>query len=273
MSVNLDKVTEILKECAALHILPRHQKLKSHEIRAKSGPHDLVTAADVESEIHLTKILPALIPGSTVIGEEAVSEGRTDLKKAMASDGPIWVIDPVDGTNNFANGGDQFGMLLALVEKGETRAGWIYDIPKREMTVAELGGGAFTEGRRLKIDAPKSPKLENLSAYMPFKGSTPEMQKSLKDAQKLLKETAPLFSAVHIYLAIVEGKRDFVMMSKLKPWDHLPGVLMVNEAGGYAAKWDQTPYRPRDADRPGITAAASKEIWDLTFNQFIKKHA
>jgi fructose-1,6-bisphosphatase/inositol monophosphatase family enzyme len=269
MNLDSDKISALLIECSERYILPRYKKLKDKDIRTKTSPTDLVTQADLDVEEYLTRILPGLLPGSIVVGEEAVSGGAIALD-AMKTDGPVWVIDPVDGTNNFVQGGDQFGILLALVDKGVTQAGWIYDVTAKEMTVVQRGQGAFTEGRRLKISAPAA-KLSELSGYLPLKATSGKLQEELKEAKKLLKNTQPLFSAVHIYLSLVKNDRQFSIMTAPKPWDHLAGVLMVEEAGGYTAKWNGTPYMPQDDTRHGVVAAASKEIWDLIFNKFIKK--
>lgn len=131
MNIDHDKIAALLREVAADKITPRFQKLTDEEIRTKSGPEDLVTIADEEAETELTRRLQDLLPGSLVLGEEAVAHGSVRHDILKNNDTPVWVVDPVDGTRNFARGTPQFGTILALVHKGECVAGWIYQIPPR----------------------------------------------------------------------------------------------------------------------------------------------
>ena len=116
---NIDphKISALLKQASQEFILPRYQSLKGDEIATKTGPRDLVTAADIEAEKFLTRVLPDLLPGSIVVGEEGVSNGTASLASLKTHSGPIWVVDPVDGTFNFANGTEHFGIMVALVNK------------------------------------------------------------------------------------------------------------------------------------------------------------
>ena len=134
-SVNLENVAEILKECAEKYILPRYKTLADHEISSKSGPRDLVTHADIDVEEHLKRVLPDLLPGSIVIGEESVSSGRASLDILKDITQSIWVVDPVDGTHNFVHHKSEFGIMLACVVNGVTQYSWIYDVLDRKSVV------------------------------------------------------------------------------------------------------------------------------------------
>jgi fructose-1,6-bisphosphatase/inositol monophosphatase family enzyme len=100
MSVDHHKVSEIIVECAEKYILPRYKTLAQHEISAKTSPRDLVTQADLDVEEHLTRVLPDLLPGSVVIGEEAASKNPALLDQLDDKSLKIWIVDPVDGTHN-----------------------------------------------------------------------------------------------------------------------------------------------------------------------------
>src|SRR3546814_7914346 len=95
----MDAVRLLIEEAARSVIMPRFRQLGSHEIDQKAGPHDMVTIADRESEEFLTPRLEALIAGSTVVGEEAVSADES-IMEALRRPGTCWLIDPVDGTAN-----------------------------------------------------------------------------------------------------------------------------------------------------------------------------
>ena len=112
-AVTLDSqtVTSLIEEAAEREIIPRFRQLEATDITTKSGPDDLVTAADLACEAFLTPTLAGLIPGSTVVGEEAVEQDR-GLLRALERSGTVWIIDPVDGTYNFAHGAEDFAVCL-----------------------------------------------------------------------------------------------------------------------------------------------------------------
>jgi fructose-1,6-bisphosphatase/inositol monophosphatase family enzyme len=117
-------VLDLMRDAAERAVLPRFRSLQAHEVSAKSFD-DVVTIADQESERILAEGLARLLPEATIVGEEAASLNPALLEGL--GDGLCWIIDPLDGTNNFANGQRPFGILVALAEAGETIAGWIYD--------------------------------------------------------------------------------------------------------------------------------------------------
>ena len=100
-------------------VLPRFRNLTKDDVRTKSGPGDLVTAADEEAELLLSKGLTDLWPGSLVIGEEAAAADESVLDHLTKPE-RVWLIDPIDGTANFVAGYAAFALVLALVENGET---------------------------------------------------------------------------------------------------------------------------------------------------------
>ena len=105
------EVADLLRTAARAEILPRFRRLASADIREK-GPGDLVTVADEESERQLTRRLMDLVPNSVVIGEEAVAADSKVLDRVF-DDAPVWIVDPVDGTSNFAAGKPAFGVIVA----------------------------------------------------------------------------------------------------------------------------------------------------------------
>lgn len=246
-SIDPGKVSDLLRECARKHILPYHGKLLDHHKSFKGGnPHNEVTVADRESEEFLTRELRKLIPDSVVVGEEATEEDKRipDLLKDPAN--VVWVIDPIDGTSNFARGSDTFCVMVALVEGGETRMSWIYDVTKDSMAFAEKGKGAFVDGRKIGID-PNNPAEQGFAGY-----------RILDKVTNITINT--LRCAGHEYLRVAKGEAAFAIYSFMKPWDHLAGVLLVQEAGGHTGRWDGAPYKPGDT-KGGIIAAATAQIW------------
>ena len=107
--------------------------------------HDLVTAADRAAEIALTERLPELVPGSIVVGEEAVATDPSVLQRLRGA-APVWIVDPLDGTKNFAAGRGPFGTMVALVERGTLLASGIYLPESDRVFLAERGLGTYVDG-------------------------------------------------------------------------------------------------------------------------------
>lgn len=266
--VNPDKVAEILAECADRFILPRYKKLEDHEISSKTSPRDLVTQADIETEAYLERVLVDLVPGSIVVGEEGVSRGEMDMDVLKDTSQKIWVVDPVDGTHNFVHHKREFGILLSLTIGGETVVSWVYDILGEAFAITERGSGAFFDGRRMRVDQVE-PAPENLTGFINPRFFPEKYRDHIEAAGEPFKSASSLHCAAHEYLNIARGDAHFVLYNRLKPWDNLAGALMVEEAGGYVAKWDGTPYEPHDY-HCGIIVATNQDNWQIVHDAFLK---
>ncbi len=253
MLVDLDAVTAILRDVVDTEVLPRFRNLTEQDIRAKTGPDDLVTEADIQAEIQLTARLADLLPGSVVVGEEAVHADPSVLNR-LSGESPVWVIDPVDGTANFSRGDPVFGCILALVHKGRTVAGWIDHCVERSTTVAELGGGCYRDGTRLTITARPDKPMASLTGCA---GGRPLLTTLAPKVAKV----GRVGSAAHAYLALVSQRADFAVFTRLKPWDHAAGIMMHAEAGGYSALLDGRPYAPTMREGTPLMASDA-ESWE-----------
>jgi fructose-1,6-bisphosphatase/inositol monophosphatase family enzyme len=243
-TIDPDEVAKIIRAAAAKHIVPRYRQLKANEIDTKSGPDDLVTIADKETEIALEEALVKAYPGSVVIGEEGISSGEKSLDVLKNQKGIVWVTDPVDGTHNFVNGKVEFAVMLACVIDGETQFGWIYDVLNDKMLTAIKGKGVTFGSDRLSVAAPVA--MKDASGFGAVKYFNKKVQPLVQDFEKHVKELGTLRCAGHEYIRLASGKKDFAIYGKIRQWDHLAGVLAVQEAGGKVVKWDGTPYRPSD---------------------------
>ncbi|MEZ5669243.1 MAG: inositol monophosphatase [Alphaproteobacteria bacterium] len=257
-------VAAIVREVAETVVLPRFRALEAHEIHEK-GPGDLVTIADRESEAALARRLTDLLPGSLVVGEEAAAADGSVLAH-LSDDRPVWVIDPVDGTHNFAHGDPTFALILALVEGGATRRGWIYLPIDREMAIAEQGGGAWIDGSRMAVDQPE--RLDALVGGVTYSLFAPMPRETVKARCAAFRQCRNLRCAGREYVDMSRGRRHFSFMKNLKPWDHAAGVLMHREAGGYAARAaDETPYRLVDPGI-GLLVAPNRDLWHRIRDHF-----
>ncbi len=269
--INPEKVADIIAEVSVKIIEPRFQTLKDHEIDTKSGPTDLVTIADTQAEEELTKIFKDILPGSFVVGEEAVSREEVDMDALRTEEGFVWVIDPVDGTHNFAHGKSKFGTIIALVHSGEVVQSWIYDIPNKRMAIAEQGSGVQIDG--VKRLYPKMEKeLKDTPGFISRKFLPEKMQIELKPVlDEYFANVETYLCCAHEYLDILEGERYYSMYSRIRPWDHLAGAMMLEEAGGYVRKWDNSLYRPGDT-RGGVINAPSEQIWHEIYGHLLRKY-
>lgn len=245
-TVDAERVAGIIREVAAAEILPRFRNLTAGQIREKQ-PGQLVTEADIEAERVLTLRLAEMRPGAACVGEEAVAANPA-LLSLLERPGAVWVIDPVDGTSNFAQGVSRFAVILALVVDGVTRIGWIFDPVSGRMAIAEQGGGAWESGRRLSV--------------LPG-GALDTLAGSVKRSSRLAGRVAKAGrkgSAAHDYLDLVTGTLHFAHFHRLMPWDHAAGVLIHAEAGGFGRLIDGNPYRPR-FDGGGLLLAPDETCW------------
>ncbi|MGK5680686.1 inositol monophosphatase family protein [Actinoplanes sp. URMC 104] len=254
----LDQVAELIREVAATIVLPRWRHLATDEIDQKA-PGDLVTIADKESERALTRGLTALLPGSAVVGEESVAADPSVLDR-LGNGGAVWIVDPVDGTNNFAAGKKPFAVMVALLRDGEPAASWILDVPGDNLTVAEAGSGAYRDGVRLKTrtDDPGVGTLRGVVAshYLPER----LRRVAAGNATAFGQVTKGHHCAGYEYPAVAVDEQQFALFWRILPWDHVPGSLIIREAGGMALHLDGTPYRPTDSER-GLLIAANDDIW------------
>jgi fructose-1,6-bisphosphatase/inositol monophosphatase family enzyme len=253
-SRDLSQVADLIREVAAAELLPRFRNLSKSDIRHKR-PGDVVTVADVASEQRLASGLAKILPGVPVVGEEAV-EGDAGLLDLIGRRGEAcWIVDPLDGTANFAAGKDQFAVIVCLVRDAVTVGAWILDVPKGRMAVALHGHGVTLEGAPV-VGAATARALDGFVGYKVRK----EFDKQLPAAtRKSLGRISTLGCAGIEYLDILSGEAAFSLYRITKPWDHAAGALMMAEAGGGAIRFDGRPYGPAQPINSGIISAASQE--------------
>ncbi|WP_369211796.1 inositol monophosphatase family protein [Streptomyces flavofungini] len=246
-------VEEALRKAAAAEVTPRFRQLAEGDVVEKSGPHDVVTVADRRAEEQLTRDLAALLPGSVVVGEEAV-HADPKIYEAIRGEAPVWIVDPVDGTRQFVQGDPGFCMLVALAAGGEVQASWTYAPALDEFAVAVRGQGAWLDGRRLTSGAPEAGKpLEVATSHPDF--TTEEQKRALLGLWTEGVAPRPCGSAGLEYLAIAKGELDAVAFSWELAWDHAAGLLLVAEAGGASQTLTGEPFRIAGGNALPFTAA------------------
>lgn len=257
-----DTVAEILREAAATEIMPRFHHLGAGAIREKTSAEDLVTDADVAAEKVIASALVKAFPGSIVIGEESVSARPALLDELDGAD-LAFVVDPVDGTKNFASGLPLFGVMAAVVARGEIVGGIILDPVAGDWSIAVRGEGAFTvgkDGTRVPLEvAPPKPaaKMSGTASW----STLPEPLRSQLCANLANTRSAANYRcAAQEYRMMASGNSHFAVYSKINVWDHAAGWLIHREAGGYSARFDGSPYLAAHRDG-GLLFAPDEASW------------
>jgi fructose-1,6-bisphosphatase/inositol monophosphatase family enzyme len=252
-------VREIIVAAAAAAVLPRYKALGKGDIRTKSGPNDLVTEADLHCQAILTERLGELFPGAAVVGEES-GHSEAEACAAIAAAEWCWIIDPLDGTHNFAHSREGFVVMVALAHRGETAAGWIHDPLGGETVFAVRGEGAWSGARRLAV-AEGRPLREMTGVLYVGMRRAPALHARLKEIAGELGPTSFNRSAGTEYSGLASGRIHYAIFSRLLPWDHAPGDLIFREAGGHLAYWDGEPYRPSAARPLPVLLAPEEKTW------------
>jgi myo-inositol-1(or 4)-monophosphatase len=206
----------------------------------KKGTIDLVTDVDVAVERMFRALVSERFPDHQVLAEEFGGE-------AAAPPGPCWVFDPIDGTTNFTHGLPIFCSSLALEIDGVAEVAAVYDPNRRELFTAERGGGAFLNGRPLRVSA-----TETLVDAMLVTGFPYDIHSRIEEIVGLFgafvgraRAVRRLGSAAIDLCYIAAGRMDGFWESDLKPWDIAGGALIVAEAGGRVTNMDGSAFASR----------------------------
>ena len=244
----------LLREVTAKVILPRYQKLAAHEVTAKLAD-DVVTVADQESEAMLAEGL-ARIADIPVVGEEAAFDDESVFERLS---GDCWIVDPLDGTRNFAKGQPPFGILIAMASGGEAHTGWIYDCLTDRFCVAHRGQGAFVNGEKIAArPTGENPPVAAISLIF----MDPARREAVKEAAAAYRLVDVPYCAAEQYPRLALGVNDLSIFERTLPWDHAAGALWLNEAGGKCARLDGSAYRIDRWRDKGLLGAASPRLWD-----------
>lgn len=217
----LETAIDIAREAGSL-LAHYYERRIGFELK---GDYDLVTEADRASEKLVVERIHSYFPSHSVLGEEG---GLRDNKSEYR-----WYVDPLDGTTNFAHGYPMFNVTLALEHNGEMACGVIFDPLRQEMFAAELGGGAFLNGRRIHVS--KAAKLEEslLSTGFPSRKRHENVNVHFFHQVAMVTHGVRRGGSAAIDLAYVAcGRLDGFWEFGLNPWDMAAGLLIVREAGG-----------------------------------------
>lgn len=254
---NVDAVIAAATEAGKLTLAMRERGLQS--VRSKSSGIDLVTEADVAAERLLRERLLALRSDGGFWGEES---------NQMPEEAAFWVVDPIDGTNNYAAGLPLYAVNIAWVEAGEIRLGVTLELPAQRVYWAVAGGGAYLrtaegEERRLRVTETEELGQAILSTGFPYHRAEQEDNNSAEYVHLLCRAQGVrcLGSAALDLAFVASGWLSGYWEAWLQPWDAAPGALLVREAGGRVTTYEGAEWGLRDArlvasnGRPALHAA------------------
>jgi len=258
------RIGEILSLAARTEIMPRFGELVAGQVREKSSRFDVVTDADEAAERAISTALEAAYPGAVVIGEEAAA-GNSTLLDAIGTADLAFVLDPLDGTKNFASGLPLFGVMVAATVRGEVALAAIHDPVCRNTAYALRGEGAWIQGEggaRADLAVAGAVSVREMHAIIGTNFLPEPLRTTVNGNLSRLGLSAWLRCAAHEYRMAAAGHCDILFYNKLMPWDHAAGWLLHREAGGYSAHFDGTAYHPTHLTG-GLICASDEPSWQL----------
>lgn len=263
----ISSVSNLLREAAETCVMPVFGKREANS--EEKSPGEWVTEADKAGEAFLEPALRSLIAGSQVVGEEAATADPTVLDR-LTDDGSVWLLDPLDGTSNFASGITPFAIMVALVRNGDTVASWILDPVADQLSVSERGSGSWINGEQITVSK-DSPELNSMNGAVLRRFLPQELAEHVNTVEKRFANLSLGSKCAGFdYPAIANGSMDFALYWRTLPWDHAPGVLFLQEAGGHVKRPDGSEYRAADHARSGLLVARNKEIWSKVKSTLFK---
>ena len=231
-------IKDILFNISKEIILPKFKRLKDDDIKFKNDG-SIVTTIDIKVENKLKIDLLKLLPDSLFVGEESFSHNNKIINKYKENKF-CWTVDPIDGTSNFVKGEEKFAIMIALTFRDAIIQSWIYKPITEEFSFAQLGDGAFIDG--LRILNKDECSIPNSIGSISSKYWTENLDKKLNGIKNQFNNINSYGCIGFEYIDIVKGFRNFTILSKLSPWDHLPGILLVQESGGHIKHFDESLY-------------------------------
>ena len=249
------QIGALMRSVSEEAILPRYRNLAEEDVEDKGG-NDPVTIADKHAEALLRDGL-AKLEDLSFVGEEAAHADPTILERLA---GDCWIVDPLDGTRNFASGKAPFGIIIARAEAGLARSGWIYDCLTGRLCIAHRGNGASIDGEFVQSrGSGGEPPVAAISLVFLEQARREAIRSHIAPHYRLL--DIP-YCAAEQYPRLALGENDVSVFERTLAWDHAAGALWLEEAGGKVARPDGSPYRVDEHGRTGLLGAATPKLWE-----------
>jgi myo-inositol-1(or 4)-monophosphatase len=221
----------------------RRRGLPDDTIRTKTGHFDIVTEADVASERLILKALREAFPDHGIHAEESANSRLPDEPW-------FWVIDPLDGTTNYAHGVPIFGVNMALIHGDVPELAVTHDPSSGRTYWAERGGGAWVRhgGGDTRLAVSPTAALERAllaTGFVSGRKLNPAHNRAEFTALDLRSQSVRRLGSAAVILAwVAAGQLEAYWEEQLKPWDWIPGWLLISEAGGHVSEYDGAAVRP-----------------------------
>ncbi|MDC1047609.1 inositol monophosphatase [Alphaproteobacteria bacterium] len=256
--IDPNNLREILFNLSTNIIIPSFGNLKKNQISYKGGK-DIVTDIDISVEDKLSNILPKLLKNSNFIGEETYSKNSKILNHYLSEE-YCWTVDPIDGTSNFANSKETFAVMIALTKNTEIIQSFIYK-PLTEDYMHADNTGVYLNDK--KINLKKQIKIEDAIGSISTKYWEDKKKNKLILLKNKFKSINSYGSIGCEYFDIALGVRDFAVLSRLYPWDHIPGVFIVRQAGGHDCHFDKKEYKFYENSKDLIVSSSKNLNYDI----------
>jgi len=254
MYPDLSQLQKIITQAAESELLPRYHQV---EFVCKADG-SMVTEADVAMQQYIQDRLNAHWPQYPLLGEEmSEAEQRQQLQSA---DEGLWILDPLDGTSNFAAGLPFFSVSLALLVKGQPVIGLVYDPMRKECFYAEKGKGAWLNGQLLVKRSTRS-NLKQCLAAVDFKRLSPGLARRLAEAPPYGSQRS-LGSVALEWCWLAANRFHLYLHGKQKLWDYAAGVLILDEVGGCSATLDGDAVFVADVAPRSALATLDQDLFD-----------
>ena len=216
------------------------------------GPQDFLTEVDGETEAFIARQLLQIFPTDGVIGEE--SKGRPAVEGGAA-----WVVDPIDGTANFARGVPHFCVSIACVVADKVEVGVIYDPMRDELFSSRRGGGAWLNGAPMRASGASELASSSVEVGWNMRAGPEQFADLLLRVASTGASPSRTGSGALALAYVAAGRRDGFVEHHINAWDCLAGILLVAEAGGYVNDFLRgdglTKGNPLIACAPGVKVA------------------
>lgn len=227
-----------------------------HEIQAREkGPKDLVTAADLAAQQAIEKHLRNAFPDHEFLGEESPS---AEKQSGRAADGFRWIVDPLDGTVNYAHGMPGYAVSIGLEKSGEILCGVVYDPTLKEVFHAARGEGAYLNGTPIRPSDCRELHQALVAASLPANVSRDALDVAwFIEVLHHARAVRRLGSAALNLCYVACGRLDCYWATSVKSWDVLAAALCCQEAGGTLTGVDGSPF---ELTRPQLLAAGTSQL-------------
>ena len=229
-----------------------------HSVQFKSSDIDIVTEADIASEQLIVDAIRQEFPSHRILSEEGL--GTLDAPAADSS--PVWLVDPLDGTVNYAHGFPFWGVTLALAELGRVRMAVTFDPLRDEIYWAEAGQGAWRNGARLRVSVAADLRQALVATGFAYKRAT-LTDNNLAEFGAVMPSVQGIRrggSAVLDLASLAAGHLDGYWEMHLNPWDWAAGWLLVEEAGGRVTDMRGEPWALSSGDMVATNGHLHEEL-------------